>query len=269
MAAVWKGLLRQCSGYQSAGRASLIILILLLPVGALAQQGPLRLGLSDGTAPPRAGVDGDLSKGLLPDLMRMVADQLGRSSVIVPLPRKRVMSALTSGQVDVLCTLAVGWVPPDLRETVVLSVPLFSEQNMVVSMAVPAAEDGRQRQTLADLTGTIATVRGYLYPDLEEAFASGRLQRVDAPDEAVALKMVTHGRVRYGIVNRMIYGWSSRAVPLDGPFPRPVLLMRPEPVSCAVPVGSESRDAVLAALRRIAASGQIEKRVQALREIHR
>ncbi|GAB3116577.1 substrate-binding periplasmic protein [Novispirillum itersonii] len=233
------------------------------------QAPPLRIGLSEGSAPPRAGIDGDLGNGLLPDLMRMVAERLGRPAEVVPVSRKRVISALAGGQVDVLCTLAEGWIPADLRPGVVLSVPLFSEQNVVITMAPGAVVNGVPAETLADLAGTIATVRGYLYPELEEAFASGRLSRADAPDEGSALKMVARGRTRYGIVNRMTYGWSSRSVPPQEPFPVPLLLMRPEPVSCAVPAQGESREAVLEALRQIAASGRIEKAVQALRAVSR
>ncbi|WP_026345079.1 substrate-binding periplasmic protein [Novispirillum itersonii] len=267
-----------------------VVLIPAVPTPAPAAERPLRAGVLEGTAPPRAGVDGQFSQGLLPDLMRMVADDLARPVEMISVPRKRIYQILATDQIDLVCTLAEGWIPTPERPRFALSVPLFSEQNVIVGMALSGSaaaetpEAGRPEagkpeagrpdvapvlNGLKDLAGTIATVRGYLYPDLDPLFAAGTLTRIDAPDEAAALKMVTHGRTRYAILNRMVYGWNSRTVPPSAPFPLPLLLMRPEPVYCAVSATGPERDAVLGALRRIAASGQVEQRVLGLQDVWR
>lgn len=252
-----------------------VVLIPAVPAPAPAAERPLRAGVSEGTAPPRAGVDGQFSQGLLPDLMRMVADDLARPVEMISVPRKRIYQMLATDQIDLLCTLAEGWIPATERPRFVLSVPLFSEQNVIVGMAASGSAAAETPEVapvlngLKDLAGTIATVRGYLYPDLDPLFAAGALTRIDAPDEAAALKMVTYGRTRYAILNRMVYGWNSRTVPPSAPFPLPLLLMRPEPVYCAVSATGPERDAILGALRRIAASGQVEPRVLGLQDVWR
>lgn len=225
---------------------------------------PLRAGLSDAAAPPRAGVEGDLARGFLPDLMRLVARNLGREVEFVPLPRRRIFQVLSAGRLDMVCSFAEGWVPEDVRQHLTLSVPLYNEQNVIVASPEGVQVAGGNYASIASLSGVIATVRGYVYGDLEDAFRSGQLTRLDAPDEVTALKMVAHGRARYAVVNRIAYGWFRQDADLAQNLPLPLVILYPQPAYCAVPADGEDSARILEAMRRISASGEISRMVNAL-----
>lgn len=152
----------------------------------------LRVAVSQGTEPPFAGVDGQLTRGVLPDLYRELVVDTPYQLTFVELPRAQLGEQLRQGKADVFCHSSPRWLTePSLS----WSPALMRVRDMLVS-----------RQPFADLAtfeqqyqGLIGTVRGYNYVEINQTLLAVR--RNDAPGPAEMLRAYAIGITDAAIVS--------------------------------------------------------------------
>ncbi len=173
--------------------------------GAAAETGgTLRFALGQTWGPPFVlRKEKQVVGGLLPELMAVIAAELGRSPELLSLPPARVERAIDDGTVDLHCLLSPSWWP-EIRDPARWSVPLMRLRDLLV-----AAPGGPQTlQVVSRQPWVVGTVRGYLYPTLDAAFEQGRLRREDALDQWAVLQKLARGRTPLAIVNEyVLHAW--------------------------------------------------------------
>lgn len=183
----------------------LLFASLLLCSSAIAQaNGEVVFSITDGNAMPFAAFEGEqLRNGIIKDLGTAIAQRLGRTARFLVLPRNRLASSLTDGQVDGNCYVLPTWLDPALQLR--WSRPLIPNRDLVVGRA-----DAAVLASSADLADEpIGTVLGYRYPELESALGN-RFRRDDAPDMISNLRKLAAGRVRYAIVDELTLQYETR-----------------------------------------------------------
>lgn len=162
--------------------------------------GTLRFALGQSWGPPfleRVGTR--VVGGLLPDLMTLIAAELGRQPEFLLLPPARVDVAMEDGTVDLHCLLSPAWWP-SIRDPARWSVPLMRLRDVLVH----GPKGPRTLQAVERQTWRVGTVRGYRYPTLDAAFQRGRLERDDALDQWAVLGKLGRGRTALAIVNEYV-----------------------------------------------------------------
>ncbi len=192
------------------------IALLLLAWTGLAQAGaPLRLAVDSATEMPMARIERDrVVDGMSLELARLLARQLGLELSLQALPRKRLVEALRSDQVDGACAYMPAWLSGPLQ----WSKPFFVQEYAIVSRS-----DARPPRQLQELAGQpLGTVLGFVYPELETALGNDFL-RDDAPDAAANLRKLAAGRVQHAAVSLRQLGYLRRSgvfnAPLHPPLP--------------------------------------------------
>lgn len=195
--------------------AALLLAALLLA----SPGGPARAGRPGGDAPativfccPEAGwppyllpCNGSDCRGIMPEIFREAMRSLGVTVVTRSFPEKRSLVMLRQGEVDVY-SKAPEWVEDS--EAFLWSAPVLPSRDVLVAPAGGRPIDGPQ-----DLTGLrLGTVLGYSYPGLDEALASGRVTRDDAPDTASQLRKLLYGRTGAAVVNELVARWVLRGL---------------------------------------------------------
>jgi len=186
--------------------------------------------------------------GLLVDLNRALAAELGREAVFVPTPRRRVEQVLQAGGGDLLCYIDPSW----LAEPQALdwSTVYLSNVNLLVARAglsMPAS--------LAELRGVrVGTVAGYVYPELAGYLGSGGLLRDDAPNDETNLRKLAAGRTDYLVTHRIYLEHVLKRQPELGAALGARLEIRHFDTRCAVSrrgqISVQALDAALDRLRR-------------------
>jgi ABC-type amino acid transport substrate-binding protein len=170
---------------------------------ACAQAAPPLVMLVETSAlMPQARIEGDrVVEGLHLDLGQALARRLGRGLVAKPVPRRRLAEALQRGEGDLLCDYQSEW----LSGSFAWSRPFIPDQALLVTAATAQAP-----ATLAALAGQpIGTVRGYVYPEMNDALRSGFL-RDDAPDAVANLHKLELGRVKHALTGRRVLEYQQR-----------------------------------------------------------
>lgn len=149
---------------------------LAMSIGSAQAAEPLRYGVLDSMSYPLVVRDdkGMVTGGLLSDLGRAVAREMGTTLRQVPQSRRRMEAAVQSGQVDFTCYVSPQWL--DEPHAVQWSVESLLQVERIVTLRgrmMPAL-------TLEELEGKrVATQLGYRYPGLDAWFNSGKVKRVD------------------------------------------------------------------------------------------
>jgi len=225
----------------------LLTLCLLLPLGTRAES--LRVLLADSNEMPLASfVDGDLQAGLLFEVGNLLATQLGRQAEFMPLPRKRISSALEQGQGDVICNQNPGWLPGPFDWTI----PFIPHSEIVLSdrQSPPV----RQLSDLANVP--LGTVLGFVYHEVDQSLGT-RFIRDDSLSVRTNLLKLNAGRVHHIIIDQYVLEYQVKQGNLTVPV-QPYLLIKSEPAYCA---GSRRGQVPLAevnqAIRALQRSGQL------------
>lgn len=191
-------------------------LLIALTCGAWAVPGfgaDLRFVQDMSTSPPFIefvrGPEGrvTVTGGLLVELSRQLAAELGREATFMPMPRKRLEPALQAGDADLLCYIDPAWLsePERLDWTGVF----LRNENVLVArtgQSLPSQlEDLRQAR--------IGTVAGYIYPEFQGRLGQDGLQRDDAPNDATNLRKLVAGRVDYVVTHRLYLDHMLRVRP--------------------------------------------------------
>lgn len=188
--------------------ATLLLLAALSDAtSAFAAQARTRLVLfiAHADVPPYYIDDPDQpGKGILPDVLRAVAEPLGMDFTIRRLPDKRGWNMLESGGVDVYASAREWVLEPD---RFLWTEPFMHNADVLVHPAGSSLTYSRPE----DLYGkSVATIKGFVYPALESHFAAGRIERIDAPSPDALLELLTLGRADTAIVNRTEIEWMLR-----------------------------------------------------------
>ena len=117
-----------------------------------------------------------------------LATQLRMKVVFIGLPRKRMMSALESGDGDIVCGYLPAWFPGDVAWSRTF---IPTSEVLVASKRVPAPT------SLEALRGKkVGTVLGFQYPDIENKLGADFL-RDDAPSLNLTVRKWQAGRFDY------------------------------------------------------------------------
>jgi len=194
-------------------RTPALLLAGLLATGSPAGVAEIRIAASEANASPFVLFDpaGRLHGGIARDIMAALAVELRRAPRFINAPRARVEPWLREGELDAACFLAPAWVED--ATSLAWSPVLFHIQQVVVQ---PADSDRTaSEQGFAGLR--IATLLNFVYPELQEAFASGRMKRSDGASLDSNLQRLARGRVD-AVVDvdiAVLYRQAQRTVPLQ------------------------------------------------------
>lgn len=201
--------------------------------------------------------DGQVHGGILYDMMTSLARQVGSPAEFYIIPRKRLQAAMENGQIDVRCYAAQSW-QPNLSGDYIWSIPVMQQRDILVAQVGDDAPVDISR-----LTGEkIGTVLGFIYPILDQGFASGALQRDDARNQLQVLEKLLAHRYRYAAANEMTVNWLNRQLPPDQQL-RQVAEIQDLQLGCYVrddPTLPVQR--MLRTLLRMKMSGEIDELVQ-------
>jgi ABC-type amino acid transport substrate-binding protein len=220
-------------------RCAGLLLALLLPSAFAADAdpptaAPLRFLASEAWAMPfgqirREAGRPELVDGIMKDWQEALAAALGRQPLIVLSSRKRAEQIVREQGADLRCLMNPDWIPAADRDRYDWPEPFLRiEQRLLSSRELPPVN------SVAQLQGrVIGTVGGYFYPLLDEAFASGRLRREDAPTEQAAFDKQLKGRVDYTVVRELDYQYQRKRSAAAAKLLLSPLPVASNPVYCA------------------------------------
>ncbi|OIQ52073.1 Bacterial extracellular solute-binding protein, family 3 [Pseudodesulfovibrio hydrargyri] len=185
---------------------SLLLLCLLGPARAHALEGTILLGGPHEGWPPFfiPAADGEPATGIMPDVLRAVANRLDLKVAEVYYPDKRAMLYLADGSLD-SWPKSEKWVDDPQRY-------LWTDPVVVsTDVVVYRKQSPIPFQSPEDLIGrNICVVLGYSYPTLEPLFDQGLIRPWKAPSTKLMLKMLGRGHVDGAVCNRFVAQWILR-----------------------------------------------------------
>ncbi len=151
--------------------------------------------------------------GILIDVMKAIASKHGFSIKIKPLPEKRALRGIASGDIDTYAK-AKEWVADP--EAYLWTDPIVESTDLLI---FPKGHPVKF-QTADDLKGKrIGTILGYRYPLLEPHFADGRIERDDVKKDSLMLRKLLRNRDDAAVINKLVAFWVMRQNPeLKGKF---------------------------------------------------
>lgn len=171
-------------------RALLLSLAIALPAAqpsaaAEPSKGTLRFVRKIEDAP---GQSGPHKAGFQEGLGNALAKQLRMKVRFIGLPRKRMMSALESGEGDIVCGYLPAWFQGDVAWSRTF---IPTSEVLIASKRVPAPT------SIESVRGkTVGTVLGFHYPDIEQALGPDFV-RDDAPSLNLTVRKWQAGRFDY------------------------------------------------------------------------
>ena len=175
-----------------------------------------------------------------------MARQMQRPVSLSPLPRKRMMGALESGEADMVC----GYLPAWFKGDVNWSRPFIPiSEVLVASKRVPAPT------SIEDVRGkTVGTVLGFSYPEIEKRLGADFI-RDDAPSLELSLRKWQRGRFDYFLATGVSLDRQFDAGELAAGYSQ--LILNEEKTGCAISrAGNVSVAEVKAAIDALERSGE-------------
>jgi len=225
------------------------------PAYSQGATGKLKFGINENYAPPFifTNPSGQVTGGILFDLMTAIANETNLIPEPVPLPRNRVEQFLDEGTVDLICRTKKDWMRhPD---NFFWSEALFDTEEIVIARA------GTNPVTsLTQLNHhAVGTVIGFEYPQLVGAIARGEMARDDAPSENNLLKKMVAGRNLYAIVDAQTYYYFLRKNKVTRLFANNPYVFETHTTACAISRKSPiPAQLLLDAVHKIKSSGKVE-----------
>jgi polar amino acid transport system substrate-binding protein len=224
----------------------LISLSLTLPFPLQAQVQPtpklpvLRAVVSETNPVPYAmfSTDGKLMGGISKSLIDKVAQMNQIPVLYLDVPRARVENWLLSNQADIGCFLGPDWVSKP--QALAWVGPLFHSAQLVVRRS-----ESKPIKKLSDMYHQrIGTIRGFVYPELEQAFAEKLITRDDAHSLESNLTRLAQGRLDAVMTVDLSLGYvlSKRQFETKLSFDR--LWTAPPAIYCAISQDSPLRPAI-------------------------
>lgn len=140
-------------------------------------------------------------KGIMPEILRTVAEEHGYTVKMAYYPEKRGRLMLRNGTIDAYCN-SKKWMqhPDSYRWTTKV---ITSEDVIVCSKKHPLLFESPE-----DLHGKdIGVVLGFSYPTLETQFKKHTIHRHYAPSTEHLLQMVSRGHIDGVVTNRIVANW--------------------------------------------------------------
>lgn len=162
----------------------------------------LTLDIYESTYPPFFFQDQDQNtKGIIFDVIREIADELGTQIKVTKTPRKRLENFVESGKIDAV-PLAKEWsINPDKF--------IFSQALIEAKDVIMVRKDySLVVHSTKDLKGYVGTVFGYQYPSLNPLFNTNQIVRIDARGGTEdLLVLLINKRVDKVIINEYVAKW--------------------------------------------------------------
>lgn len=158
-------------------------------------------------APPFV-INADTETGLNYDLLRALQQELGdQVQLQLRLLSRPELNQRLAAQLPVIAL----WTNPAwfaAQEPPYLwSATLFSDREVFVS----PQQHSQKIQQLSDLTGSrIGAIRGYSYPGLNELFAEGKAQRIDADSDKENLALLLEKQLEHVVITRSSFLYYGR-----------------------------------------------------------
>ena len=234
-----------------------IALLLMFCSYALCQAAPepLRFSVMESWAMPMASIDnGQLTGGIMRDLMLELAERVGREAEFLVMPRMRVLLAQQNREFDVRCYVARSWVP-DADDGYAWSPPYMEQRDLLVARQDTPMEL-KPSDSRAQLIGTVL---GYSYPKLQAYFDQGSLLRDDARSQDLVLQKLLARRYDLAVSSDLALAWFNLQHESDDRLVAIDVLER-TPLSCMVRKAADiPTERILQALEEMKASGEIER----------
>ncbi|HBO7421936.1 MULTISPECIES: substrate-binding periplasmic protein [Pseudomonas aeruginosa group] len=214
---------------------------------------PLRFAVMESWGMPLIRLEeSQPTAGIVHDITRSLARQVGREALYHPYPRARIEQAMDGGEIDVRCYISPAWLSRDFPGYR-WSVPLLVQRDIL------AAREGFAPIPEALPAQRIGTVLGYSYPRLQALFDIGRLRRDDARTQDLVLEKLRAGRYRYAVSHQLALRWNNRQTPGQAPLQEAAQLEE-NPVSCLVRDAAEVPvEAILKTFEEMKRNGEIEE----------
>lgn len=241
---------RPSSGFEWIARRLLVGLAALAWAGAAAAS-DLNIAIDQSTEMPWAALDDSgLTGGIHFDFGQSLSAHLGRTAHFVVLSRKRIPSALTSGQVDIACAMLPEWLPGHYRWTQ----PFLWSADVVIT-----ARTAPQPSSVIELAGKpIGTVNGFAYPALERALGKDFV-RDDAPNAGTNLRKLELGHLKHVVTNQRLLEYMQRQKAFQATIYPPLVLSRQE-LACALsPASAVPLKAVHDAIADLVRDGTVKR----------
>lgn len=200
--------------------------------------------------------EGSLTGGLGKQLI----DEVGKITTLpvdyLTVPRARVESWIASGKADLGCFISPDWVTqPKSLEWVG---PLFYTAQYIVRRS-----DSKPNRQLSDLFHQrIGTIRGFVYPELEQAFAEALLVRDDAHSLESNLARLAQGRLDAVMAVDLSYGYVMARQQFETELTYDVLWTKAPAVYCALSPKSTKLAQLKQAFTQLQQQKFIEKIIQ-------
>lgn len=225
------------------------------PATPLEEYGVLRAVVSETNPVPYAmfSSEGKLMGGISKSLIDHIGQQNQLPVQYLDVPRARVEGWLISNQADIGCFLSPEWVsrPNELAWVG----PLFYSSQFVVRR-----RDSKPILQLSDMYHKrVGTIRGFVYPELEQAFAEGLLLRDDAHSLESNLTRLAQGRLDAVMTVDLSLGYVMSRRHFDAELSYDPLWTKPPAVYCAVSMDSPLRAVLLKSFAALQQSGYIQQ----------
>ncbi|WP_197490048.1 substrate-binding periplasmic protein [Rheinheimera sp. SA_1] len=218
----------------------------------------LRAVVSETNPVPYAmfSAEGKLMGGISKSLIDKIG-QLNQLPVLyLDVPRARVEGWLISNQADIGCFLSPDWVsrPKDLAWVG----PLFYSSQLVVRRS-----NSKPILRLSDMYHKrIGTIRGFVYPELEQAFAERLMIRDDAHSLESNLTRLAQGRLDAVMAVDLSLGYVMSKRQFEIALSFDPLWTQPPAIFCAISLDSPLRPALLQSFEQLQQSGYIQQLLQ-------
>lgn len=218
----------------------------------------LRAVVSETNPVPYAmfSTEGKLMGGISKNLIDKIG-QLNQMPVLyLDVPRARVEGWLISNQADVGCFLSPDWVsrPKELAWVG----PLFHSSQLVVRRS-----DSKPILGLSDMYHKrVGTIRGFVYPELEQAFAERLITRDDAHSLESNLTRLAQGRLDAVMAVDLSLGYVLSKRQFDTELSYDPLWTQPPAIYCAISMESPLRPALQESFNNLHKSGYIQQLLQ-------
>ncbi|MBV8660411.1 MAG: transporter substrate-binding domain-containing protein [Burkholderiales bacterium] len=206
-------------------RGTLGLTLTMLLLGSSGQAADLRILVDTSTDMPMGAFrDNVLIGGIQHDVGLALAAQMGRDAQFIPLPRKRIASALLRGDADLSCHYLPAWLSGDFGWTI----PFMPNGVLLISSSRTT-----KPPNIGALAGVpIGTVTGYAYPEVEQVLGS-RFVRDDAPDSAHVLRKLAAGRTQYALIGERFLEYQQSRGDFTLPLQPPIVVHHYD-AQCAV-----------------------------------
>lgn len=191
-----------------------------------------------------------LTDGILKDFGDTLSRELRLTPRYLNLPRKRVETALDSGQADILCDMRPEWFQ---QKNWLWSQAIFSNTMIVASTA-----DTPRLHALSELSDQqVGTVHGYVFPEVDQALGQHFL-RDNGPSDIHNLNKLLHKRYPYLITNSLFFEYQLKFHPARQYLNRSYLTFLEFDTYCALPAnGRLTLRQINRAIEAIKARGEI------------